>query len=61
VKDISERKKVEMSLETQVSFEKIVMNISTQFINLESDKVDKGINDALQTIGEKMDADRSYI
>jgi len=50
-----------MSLETRVSFERIITNILTQFVDLESKEVDERINDALQAIGENTGADRGYI
>ena len=37
------------------------MNISSRFINLESDEVDEGINNALQIIGEAMGVDHGYV
>ena len=50
-----------MSLEIRVSLERIVTNLMTQFVDLESEEVDERINNALQTIGENMGVDRSYI
>ena len=43
------------------SLEEVVMNISSRFINLEFDEVDKGINDALKIIGEAIGVDHGYV
>jgi diguanylate cyclase (GGDEF)-like protein/PAS domain S-box-containing protein len=43
------------------AFEKIILNISSQFFRLESDEVDKGIQDVLQTIGETTGVDHGYL
>ena len=43
------------------AFEKIVLNISNYFLSLDPDEVDKGIRDALRTIGENTGADHGYI
>jgi len=42
-------------------FKKIVMNLSARLINLGLDEVDRGINNALQIIGETTGVDHSYI
>lgn len=59
--DISERKEVEKKLEVRSKFEKIVTTISTNFINLPSEKIDSEIHKTLQAIGEFADVDRSYV
>lgn len=48
-------------MKNRVAFEKIVMNISTHFFSMESNEVDKGIQNALQTIGETVEVDHGYI
>jgi two-component system, OmpR family, sensor histidine kinase VicK len=59
--DITDRKQAEKSLRYQLAFEKLVMSISTDFINLKSDEIDDGIRRALQSIGEFSGVDYSYV
>jgi PAS domain S-box-containing protein len=61
IKDITERKRAQESLKYRLEFEQLVAEISTNFINLESDEIDEGINNALVQIGRFTDVDRSYI
>ena len=61
MKDITACEKMKMSLEIRISLERIVTNLLTQFVDLESEEVDERINNALQTIGENMGVDRGYI
>ncbi|MBN2295496.1 MAG: PAS domain S-box protein [Pirellulales bacterium] len=59
--EIEERKQLEETLRYQGEFENLVAALSTHFINLASDQVDKGIEHALEVIGEFVGADRSYV
>ncbi len=59
--NIAQRKKAEAELQYRMIFENLVLSISTEFINLDSDEIDNGINNALQKIGEFLSADRSYV
>lgn len=59
--DITERKEVAKKLEVRSEFEKLVTAVSTNFINLPSEKIDSEINRALQSIGEFAAVDRSYV
>jgi PAS domain S-box-containing protein len=59
--DITDRKLVEKKLEQRSEFEKLVTTISTNFINLASDKIENEINSTLQVIGEFADVERSYV
>ncbi|WP_049559110.1 PAS domain S-box protein [Limnoraphis robusta] len=59
--DITERKKAEKTLQHRVELEQLVTSISTQFINLNADEIESGIQGALQRIGEFMGVDRSYL
>lgn len=59
--DITERKEVAKKLEVRSEFEKLVTAISTNFINLPSEKIDNEINKALQSIGEFAAVDQSYV
>ncbi|MDH5385476.1 MAG: PAS domain S-box protein [Candidatus Aminicenantes bacterium] len=59
--DITDRKMIERKLEVRSQFEKLVTTISTNFINLPSEKINSEIHSALQAIGEFADVDRSYV
>jgi PAS domain S-box-containing protein len=61
VRDITEQKRAAAALQERIEFEQIVTGISTQFINLPSDELDRGIDAALQTIGEYAQVDRAYV
>jgi len=55
------RRTTEAELRHRLEFEAIVTAISTEFINLAATQIDDGINRALKTIGEFIEADRSYV
>ncbi len=59
--DITERKTAEESLHYQLAFEQTIMSISTDFINLKSDEIDRGIDLALQKIAQFTEVDLSYV
>ena len=58
---IAEHRHVEETLQHRLKMERLIANLSTHFINLPSEKVDEGIQQALQQIGEFTDVDRSYV
>ncbi len=59
--DITERKEAEAALKYQLEFEKIVSEISSYFVKLPSERLDRGIDYALKVVGEFFHADRSYL
>ncbi len=59
--EIIERQRIEEEFRFRVAFEKLITTISTHFINLAADEIDNGISQALQTIGQFIDVDRSYV
>lgn len=59
--DITKRKEFEKKLKVRLEFEKLITAISTNFINLPSEKIDSEINKALRTVGEFAAADQSYV
>ena len=61
VREITIRKLMEASLRYRIAFEKLIMEISTNFITLPSDSMDSGIDSALRDIGEFTGVDRSYV
>ncbi len=60
-RDITERKQAERALEKRLMFEKLITDISTEFINLGPQEIDAGIQHALRAIGEFDGDDRSYV
>ena len=61
VRDITDRKQMEKSLENQYQFEKMVSDISSFFVSLPNEDLDRGINYALKLTGELFGVDRSYV
>lgn len=63
VEDHTRRNRLEdtrqLVLEEQLEFERLVAELSGQFINLPSDQIDDAIRDALRRIGEALDLDRA--
>jgi signal transduction histidine kinase len=59
--ELAERVRAERTVQERLAFEKIVTDISTEFVNLGPDEIDAGIQHALQTIGEFAGVDRSYV
>jgi len=60
-RDVTERKKAALALENRREFERLITDISRQFINLSSEQIDEGINQALGALGKFAEVDRSYI
>lgn len=60
-RDITERKQAEEALRYRVEFEKLINILSTNFINIPSEDLDKWINFALASVGEFVGVDRSYV
>lgn len=59
--DITERIEARERLAFREQFENIIMTLSTDFINLNSDQIDSGISRAIRSIGQFLQADRSYV
>ena len=60
-RDITHTKHAEFTSQQRTEFEKLIISLSTQFINLPPDEIDNGITRALETIGYLTGVDRSYI
>ena len=60
VLELEERKSRSRSVRTRAGFEKLLANISTEFISLSPSEVEKGIELALRLVGEFTLADRAY-
>ncbi len=61
LRDVTARKKVAETLRHRVELQELISRLSTKFINLPSDDIDDGIQDALQKIGQFVGVDRSYV
>jgi len=59
--EIEERKRAEEALQYRAEFERLVSDISTNFMNLSADQIDSWINHVLKRIGEFAGVDRSYV
>jgi len=59
--DIRELKEAEKRLQDQTELQKILMRISTEYINLPLAEIQNSISISLKEIGEFVSADRSYI
>jgi len=52
---------MQSELSTHLDFEKLLVRISTKFINLPVENIDDGINSLLKVIGDFSNADRGYV
>jgi PAS domain S-box-containing protein len=59
--ELADRVAAEEALEESLAFEKLITEISKEFINLAPEEVDAGLRRALQTIGVFVKVDRSYV
>ncbi|MGD9487277.1 MAG: PAS domain S-box protein [Calditrichaceae bacterium] len=59
--DITEIRSTQKELDHRIRFEKLITSISTRFINLPPEKIDRTIEDSLREIGEFAGIDRSYV
>jgi len=59
--DISRRKRDEQELRRRLQFEEFITSISTEFVNLQADQIETGIERALAGIGSFVQADRCSI
>ncbi|MDY0077489.1 MAG: PAS domain S-box protein [Bacteroidales bacterium] len=59
--DISERKKLENNLKYRAKLQHILMMLANNLINLDTEDVEKTIDDALEQVGRFVNADRAYI
>lgn len=61
LQEIEERKRTETALQHRIEFERLITEISSHFISLESEEIDAGINRTLKDIAEFSGVDRSYV
>jgi PAS domain S-box-containing protein len=60
-KDITERKLAEIQIQYQSDLRKLLIELSTNFINLPLEKIEGAIKNSLELIGKFVGADRAYI
>ena len=60
-RDVTERKRVEKMLESQSALQKILMRISSEYINIPVEEVEMVIHQSLEELGRFVEADRAYI
>ncbi|MCA9917939.1 MAG: hypothetical protein KC445_08310, partial [Anaerolineales bacterium] len=60
-KEVAERKQTEKRLQRRIAFDQILTAISSRFINLDSDGMDAGINEALADVAAFNQCDCAYI
>lgn len=61
LRDVTERRRVAEALHHRLELERMVSSISAHFVNLQAERVNDGINEALQTIGAFSGVDRSRV
>ena len=59
--EIEERKRIETKLQYRLNFDRLVAELSTQFINLDADALSGGIDQALEELAIFMQAEHSYL
>ena len=60
-RDVTDRKKVEQSLQYRVEFAQLIASLSTHFISVPLSEIDKGIDRTLEAVATLSGFDRSYI
>jgi PAS domain S-box-containing protein len=60
-RDVTERKKIEIELKSQLERESVISEISSLFVTLPPEKLKDGIDKALEEIGRVVGVDRCYI
>ena len=61
IRDISDRKQVDQTLDRQLRFERLLSELSAAFVNLPADRVDSKIEYWLQRVTELIGADRASV
>jgi signal transduction histidine kinase/CheY-like chemotaxis protein/PAS domain-containing protein len=59
--DITHRKKNEEALESQTALQKILMDVSSTYINIPLNQLEDAINRSLRELGRFVGADRAYV
>lgn len=59
--DISRRKKIEEELQNQTALQKILMDVSSKYINIPLNGLEEAIHTSLRELGQFVGADRAYV
>lgn len=59
--DITERQEAKQALQYRLEFEELISRLSTEFINVPLDSIDRRIREALASVGQFVRADRAYV
>lgn len=59
--ELAERVRTESALERRLAFEKIIADVSSEFVNLALEEIDPGVCRALAAAGQFTGSDRSYV
>jgi len=59
--DVTEQVRAEKALHHRLAFENLIATISTNFLTLALEQIDRGISSALEALGDFMNVDRSYV
>lgn len=59
--DITEHKRLQEILEQRAEFERLISEISSEFVGLSADRIDEGIDQALASIGSFSGAGRAFV
>ncbi|MCB9058726.1 MAG: PAS domain S-box protein [Calditrichae bacterium] len=60
-RDVSEKIKAQKALKKKSDMQKILMDISLNYINIPVEEVDQSVNNALKEIGQFVGTDRAYV
>ena len=61
IRNITARREAERALAYRLDLETLILTISSDFISLKPEEIDRGIDSALKAIGEFISVDRSYV
>ncbi|MEQ8518553.1 MAG: PAS domain S-box protein [Cytophagales bacterium] len=61
IRDISMQKEAEFALRKQANMQRLLRNISSNYINLPLDRVNEAINLSLEALGKFANADRAFV
>ena len=59
--DVTDKRRAEFQLQYQADLRKILVELSSSFINLPVNEIEPSISDSLENIGEFVGADRAYV
>ncbi|MBK4729975.1 PAS domain S-box protein [Oxynema sp. CENA135] len=59
--EISDRKQAEEALKYRIRLEQLIGDISTRFLNLPTEELDRGLQQGLQALGEFIGVERAYL